>query len=260
MRNRYLVITNVILLLLSFACSNKGIMYDPAQKRSIYFYKDVSHYITGVVPDTVQFSFAAMDESMYQYDIPVKFIGMPADVELTCDVEIVPDSTTAVRGKHFEMGKAIFSKNKVDGILSIQLFRTEDLMGQTVTLYFRLKEDDYFVPMENAYFLLSITDGVLVAPSWWPAGYFGVYENNNHLLYRKILENYWELETLKPVFYTETVKEYGRYLEKAPVGFFQLPGNMIWIKYVLKPAYEFYCDPANTYEGFTMENPDSFIR
>lgn len=42
--------------------------------------------------------------------------------------------------------------------------------------------------------------------------------------------------------------------------FFQMPGNMIWIKYVLKPAYEYYRDPVNTYEGFAMVDPDRFIR
>lgn len=36
--------------------------------------------------------------------------------------------------------------------------------------------------------------------------------------------------------------------------------NMIWIKYVLKPAYEYYRDPVNTYEGFAMVDPDRFIR
>lgn len=35
---------------------------------------------------------------------------------------------------------------------------------------------------------------------------------------------------------------------------------MIWIKYVLKPAYEYYSDPENTYEGFAMVDPDRFIR
>ena len=56
------------------------------------------------------------------------------------------------------------------------------------------------------------------------------------------------------------MKEYGRYLEKAPAGFFQRPNNIVWIKYVFKPAYEFYSDPENMYDGFTMVNPDRFIR
>lgn len=251
---------SVMVSLLISACNNDSLIYDQSQKRSVYFYKDASHYISGIVPDTIQFSFAAMDESVYHFEIPVRFIGMPAEKELECEIDVVTDSSTAIRGKHFEINNVLFSKNSVEGFLTLQLLRTEDLMKCPVIIFLRFKENRYFKPMENDHFLLYITDGVLVAPSWWPAGYFGVYENNNHLLYRKILENYWELETLKPVFYTETVKEYGRYLEKAPVGFFQLPGNMIWIKYVLKPAYEFYCDPANKYEGFTMENPDSFIR
>ena len=29
---------------------------------------------------------------------------------------------------------------------------------------------------------------------------------------------------------------------------------------MLKPAYEYYSDPENTYEGFAMVDPDRFIR
>ena len=103
-------------------------------------------------------------------------------------------------------------------------------------------------------------DGKLAKPAWWASYYLGEYSNNNDRLYLKILENFWALEELKPVFYAEKAKEYGKFLENAPTAFFQMPGNMIWIKYVLKPAYEYYSDPENTYEGFAMVDPDRFIR
>ena len=258
MATKYLIYTGIFLLL--GACSNKAIYYNPDQKRSIYFFKDVSKYNSGIVPDTIEFSFAALEEAEYQYDIPVKFIGMPAEENLECEIEVVADSTTAVQGMHFEIEKLVFPKGKVEGTFVLHLKRTGDIMSRPVMIYLRFKENDGFTAMENEHYRLSVVDGILVAPTWWPANYFGVYANNNHKLYRKILEYYWELEELKPVFYAEAVKEYGKYLEKAPAGFFQQPGNIIWIKYVLKPAYEFYSDPANTYEGFAMVDPDRFIR
>lgn len=260
MKKEYFVILNLFVLFLGWSCSNKALVYNPDQKRSVYFYKDTRRYVAGVVPDTVEFSFAAFEESEYQYDIPVKFIGTPVAEDLECKVEVMADSTTAEEGKHFEIKKLIFPKGEVEGTLSVRLRRTEDIMNRPVIIYLKLKENDDFIPMEGEHFRLSVVDGELVAPIWWTTYYLGEYANGNHKLYQKILENYWMLEELKPVFYAETVKEYGKYLEKAPVGFFQQLGNMVWIKYVFKPAYEFYSDPANTYEGFDMIDPDSYIR
>ena len=260
MKDKRVIWLILSMLVCGWACSDKTIIYNPEQKRSIYFYKDVNRYASKVVPDTIEFSFAALEESEYRYDIPVKFIGMPIEKEIECEVEVVADSTTAEAGKHYEMGKIVFPEGEVEGMLSLRLKRTEDIQKHPVMIYMRLREDENFVPMENECYRLSVVDGVLVAPGWWASGYLGVYANGNYKLYRKMLEYYWELEELKPVFYAETVKEYGRYLEKAPAGFFQQPNNIVWIKYVFKPAYEFYSDPENTYDGFDMVNPDRFIR
>ncbi|RHR82857.1 DUF4843 domain-containing protein [Odoribacter sp. AF15-53] len=258
MKFKYLIYLGITLLL--GACSNRAIFYDPDQKRSIYFYWDLSKFVSHVAPDTMFFSFAIYEGKECEYHIPVKSMGMPVDKDQHFDVEIVSDSTTAELGKHYEFSSLIIPKNEVDGILSLKLKRTEDIVDHPVILYLRFKENDNFKPMEDDYYCLSIIDGKLAVPVWWYAVYFGEYNNNNDRLYLKILENFWALEELKPMFYAEKVKEYGQYLEKAPAGFFQFPGNIIWIKYVFKPAYDFYCDPANTYEGFAMVNPDRFIR
>lgn len=112
MRKYFSAIFNVMILIHLFACDNKSIIYNPDQKRSVYFYEDAGLYISGVIPDTVQFSFAAMDESIYQYNLPIRFIGMPAEKELECIIEVVDDSTTAVSGKHFKMGKGNHSAKR----------------------------------------------------------------------------------------------------------------------------------------------------
>ena len=129
-----------------------------------------------------------------------------------------------------------------------------------VILYLKFKENDYFKPIANNYYRLSVVDGALPEPQWWAPNFLGVYARNNDRLYRKMLEYFWQLEELKPIFYKEKVEEYGLYLEYAKAGFYQVKGNIIWINYVFKPAYDFYTDPANTYEGFDMVNPDRFIR
>ena len=258
MATKYLIYTGIFLLL--GACSNKAIYYNPDQKRSIYFNWELSKYISNVVPDTVFFSFAIYEEKEVEYHIPVKSMGMPVDEDQHFELEVVEDSTTAEFGKHYEFGTLIIPKNEVEGILSLKLKRTEDLMNHPVLLYLKFRENDYFKPIANNYYRLSVVDGALPEPQWWAPNFLGVYARNNDRLYRKMLEYFWQLEELKPIFYKEKVEEYGLYLEYAKAGFYQVKGNIIWINYVFKPAYDFYTDPANTYEGFDMVNPDRFIR
>lgn len=261
MKNRGVILFSLFLLLVAGGCSNDAIYYNTNQKRSIYFDKEA--FRTSVmkeIPDTVAFSFALYNEDEYQYEIPVKYIGLPESEDRVFEVEIIKDSTTAVEGTHFAIGKLIVPENAIEGVLSITLKRTEEIMNHPVFLFLKFKENDYFKPLDNDHFRLSVVDGILPAPKWWSTNFLGDYSKNNDRLYRKLLEYYWKLEDSKPVFYAEKLKTYGLYLENAPAAFFQTAGNMIWIKYVFKPAYDYYSDPANKYDGFSMKNPDDFIR
>ena len=258
MKNKYLLYIGIFLCMGIWACSNDAVYYNVNQKRSIYFTWDRYNSVTKTQSDTVFFSFALYNETEYEY--PIKVAGMPIDEEQAYEVEVLADSSTAVINKHFKFGKLVVPENKVDGELSVILERTEDIMNNPVILYFKFKENDHFKPIANNYYRLSIVDGALPEPQWWAPNFLGVYAQNNDRLYRKMLEYFWQLEELKPIFFKEKVEEFGLYLENANAGFYQLKGNIIWINYVFKPAYEFYSDPANTYEGFKMVNPDRFIR
>lgn len=260
MKNKYLVYIGMFLFTLAWACSNDAVYYDANQKRSIYFTWDRYNSLEKRKSDTVSFSFVLYNATEYEYKIPIKVIGMPLNEDSEYEVELVADSSTAVQDKHFKFAKLVIPKNEVDGELTLVLERTEDIMDNPVYLYLRFKENDNFKPIANNFYRLSVVDGTLPAPQWWAPNYLGVYAQNNDRLYRKMLEYFWQLEELKPIFYAEKVEEYGVYLEKAPAGFYQVAGNIIWINYVFKPAYDFYSDPANTYEGFNMVNPDRFIR
>lgn len=260
MKNKYIFYIGVFLFTGIWACSNDAVYYDTDQKRSIYFTWDKYNSLEQIKSDTVFFSFALYNEDEIEYKIPVKAIGMPVGEDCTCEVEVVTDSSTAVQDKHFKIGTLVIPKNEVDGMLSLTLKRTDDIMNNAVYLYLRFKENDNFKPIADNFYRLSIVDGTLPAPQWWSEFYLGDYAQNNERLYRKMLECFWKLEELKPLFYMEKVEEYGVYLEKAPNGFYQSAGNFIWITYVFKPAYDYYSDPENTYEGFKMLNPDRFIR
>ena len=260
MKNKYLIYIGIFLFAGIWACSNDAVYYDANQKRSIYFTWDRYNSASKVTSDTVFFSFALYNETEYEYKIPVKAIGMPLDEDREYEVEVVADSSTAIQDKHFKFGKLVVPKNEVDGVLSLVLERTDDIMNSPVYLYLRFKENNNFKPIADNYYRLSIVDGALPAPQWWMPNFLGVYEKNNDRLYRKLLEYFWQLEDIKPIFYAEAVEEYGLYLERAPATFYRVKGNIIWINYVFKPAYVYYSDPENTYEGFNMVNPDSYIR
>ena len=100
-----------------------------------------------MVPDTVFFSFAIYEEKEVEYHIPMKSMGMPVDEDQYFELEVVEDSTTAEFGKHYEFGTLIIPKNEVEGILSLKLKRTEDLMNHPVLLYLKFRENDYFKPI-----------------------------------------------------------------------------------------------------------------
>lgn len=137
------------------------------------------------------------------------------------------------------------------------------MMDHAFYLHFSLAENEDFRPLsDEETFCLAVADGILPEPHWWTVGefYLGKYANNNHKLYQKMLDNFRTLEEINPIFYEETIETYGMYLENAPDGFFQKYNTVIWVKYVMKPAYDYYMLPENNYEGFAMQNPDRFIR
>ena len=73
-----------------------------------------------------------------------------------------------------------------------------------------------------------------------------------------MLEKYWELEELRPRNMLDFQENYGRLLRRTPrhgSGLRNYPG--IWVKYVLKPVYEYYQEHPT--EGVNMPNPDKFI-
>ena len=147
MRNKYLLYIGIFLCMGIWACSNDAVYYDVNQKRSIYFTWDRYNSVTKTASDTVFFSFALYNETEYEYRVPIKVAGMPLGEELTYEVEVVADSSTAKYDKHFKFGKLVIPKNEVEGYLSIILDRTEDIMDHPVILYLKFKENDYFKPI-----------------------------------------------------------------------------------------------------------------
>ena len=105
MRNKYLLYIGIFLCMGIWACSNDAVYYDVNQKRSIYFTWDRYNSVTKTASDTVFFSFALYNETEYEYRVPIKVAGMPLGEELTYEVEVVADSSTAKYDKHFKSRK-----------------------------------------------------------------------------------------------------------------------------------------------------------
>lgn len=247
MKKIVLICCTIILALITFSCSDDDLMYDIHQKRSVYF--DRTNKV-----DTVFFSFVSVEGDSYNYQIPIKTIGKPVHEIQKPTVSVVTDSTTAQEEVHYVIGEISIPADSVRGFLNIQLKKTEEMKKKSCHLYLRFAENEYFKPIANDDYILSVTDGEYTRPDWWKDSDLGTFSSG---LFKRILEKYWELEKLRPVEYAYFEENYGRLLENAPAWFWSGEYPAIWVKYVFKPVYEYYQEHPT--EGVHMKNPDAFL-
>lgn len=246
MRKIYFAGWIIWIALTAYACHDK-LMYDTAQKRSIYFEREKKN-------NPVHFSFISEEGDTFDYAIPLKTVGMPVASEQTASVTVVADSSTAKEGVHYRITEPVIASGAVTAQLIVTLFRTPDMLNKPFVLYLRFEENDYFKPMDADDFVLHITDGEYTRPKWWKDADLGNFSSG---LFKRILEKYWELEEIRPVEYLFFEEEYGRLLENAPDWFWSGTYKTIWVKYVLKPVWEYYQE--NPTEGVNMVNPDKHV-
>lgn len=238
----------ILFVWIAFSCSDDDLMYDVHQKRSIYFDRENK-------VDTIFFSFVSVEGDSYNYQIPIKAIGKPVHEIQKPVVSVITDSMTAREGMHYVIGEMVIPADSIRGFLSIQLKKTEEMKKQSYSLYLRFVENEYFKPIADDNYILSITDGEYTRPDWWKDADLGTFSSG---LFKRILEKYWELEEVRPVEYAYFEENYGRLLENAPAWFWSNQYPTIWVKFVLKPVYEYYQEHPT--EGVNMPNPDKFLK
>lgn len=239
----------ILVAALIISCSDDDLMYDVYQKRSIYFDRGNTD------SDTTFFSFVTVEEDSYDYGTRVGVIGKPIGEPQRFVVAVVVDSTTARENEHYAIGELLIPADSVWGTLHIRLNRTGEMLERAFLLYLQFMENEYFRPAANNRFILSIADGEYTRPDWWKDADLGTFSSD---LFKRILEKYWELEDIRPVEYAYFEENYGRILENAPAWFWSNQYPTLWVKYVLKPVYEYYQD--NPTEGVNMPNPDKLLK
>lgn len=178
MKCLFLFITTLVILT---GCSRTNTdLFDDSP--SIYFDGDLE----------IDFTFAKHKIDEVVIRIPVEIGGYKNSVERTFNLQIVEDSTTAIKGVHYEimMPKIMMPADSFKVHIPIKVFNSDpSLKSEKVRLYLKLQPNENFVSgIYNKQELSLYISDILLKPSIWDnvySGFFGVYSEAKH---RKILE------------------------------------------------------------------------
>ncbi|MDI3320569.1 DUF4843 domain-containing protein [Pinibacter soli] len=205
-------------------------------------------------PDNIVFNFSSDDKDSILYTfaytpdmaldtimIPVRISGVQTNTDRKFVIKAMPDSSTAVPGKHYEAFKDSYVMPANKGTVSIPLviYNTDSaLQNKSVKLRFKLYANDYFgtalVKEINGTLVFSST---LEKPDWW-SDYLGdYYSRTKHLLF---------------LIATNGVRELSRIQDASPK--FEIPKNL----YIISLLTTFMANPAawvknNPGRGYVLE-------
>ncbi|MDR6339591.1 hypothetical protein HNQ91_002642 [Filimonas zeae] len=162
----------------------KDDFYMYSSQPAIYFYSGV-----GVnMPDSAAYNFILLPvtqtaDTVY---LPVRVQGFSNTADRTISYTVA-DSSTAVAGTHYTIGKAVLHAGRYVDSIPVYLKRTADMANNTLKLYVQLKPS---ADLEQGYsnhlvYKLTVTDRV-VPPSWTYtlSSTFGAY---SHVKFRFIV-------------------------------------------------------------------------
>jgi len=227
--------------------------------------------------DTLRFSFGVSPMNVHttEYMIPVYLVGTPTDAKREIGYKIVAEGTTATEGQQFKIGEACVGADSIHGYLPVTLYR-DALAGNyqdgyvKYRLTLQLTGNSCFTPTLSAknQVCVFLFDNAVEQPEWydykgdkvWSEYEFGVW---HPLKLIKMVEYFHGIADIQPETYAKMVQTYGENLEHVEYGdFYQY--RTIMRKYVFKPMYDYFSDPANrdvilaTYPDFPFDFPDPF--
>ena len=214
------------------SCDTDYMDYDTGMKDAVY-----------LTSDSLNFQFGMNKGEEYLYQIPVRLLGMPSDVDRHFSAVLVKDSTTAKEDLHYTLDtNFVIPAGSTIGYIKVNLYRYKDreMAEHPVVIRMQLQENDNFrvVIQDNCDFWFSDTE--LPRPRWWSENHFGPY---SQMLMIDLLNYYWELEETHPLLYERIESMYGREFELALS--FPYQQEVAIIKYMVTPAYEYYKEHPN---------------
>ncbi len=264
MRNisKYMVLPLIAVVCLS-ACSETEYLKFDESHNGVYFTQDKLKYSFSVTADSIR---------SYLFKMPIQILGRTSSVKREVAYRVNPDSTDAIEGIHYELGKAFIAPDSITGYIPITILR-DSLKGRypdytTYRLYIELEENDNFIPTLDTLSQVRLLqfNNAIDAPEWvdykgdkiWLPGNPHPDLGSWHpYTYIKLVEQFHTIQYVENMYetYQKMVAYYGgENLERVPYASFN-PYTHIMRKYVLAPLYEYFSDEVNR-EAILRMYPD----
>lgn len=233
-----------------------------------YLKFDESHNGVYFTQDKLKYSFSVTDDSIrtYLFKMPIQIMGRTSTAEREVAYRVNPDSTDAIAGVHYELGKAVIAPDSITGYIPVTILR-DKLEGsyvegyKTYRLYIELVENEYFIPTLDTLSQARLLqfDNAIDTPEWLDYKGDKIWrEGNPHpdlgswhpYTFMKLVEQFHTIEHEENMYetYQKMVIYYGgENLERVPYASFH-PYTHIMRKYVLMPLYKYFSSEANKEE------------
>jgi hypothetical protein len=240
-----------------------------------YLKFDESHNGVYFTQDKLKYSFSVTDDSIrtYLFKMPIQIMGRTSTAEREVAYRVNPDSTDAIAGVHYELGKAVIAPDSITGYIPVTILR-DKLEGsyaegyKTYRLYIELVENENFIPTLDTLSQARLLqfDNAIDTPEWLDYKGDKIWrEGNPHpdlgswhpYTFMKLVEQFHTIEHEENMYetYQKMVTYYGgENLERVPYASFH-PYTHIMRKYVLMPLYEYFSSEANK-EEILKKYPD----
>lgn len=268
---------NIPILLLFTLCfsaceETEYLKYD-TNHNGIYFTQDELKYSFSVTSDTIR---------SYLFKMPIQILGGISSEEREVAFRVREDSTDAVEGIHYTLGKAIIEPDSITGYIPVTILR-DSLEGnynegyKTYRLCIELVDNENFTPTLDTLSQVRMLrfDNAIDIPEWldykgekiWRPGNPHEDLGSWHpYTFIKLVEQFHTIKDVKNMeaTYKKMVEYYGgENLERVPYASFY-PYTHIIRKYVLAPLYEYFSDEANredilrVYPNYPFDFPNPY--
>lgn len=251
--SKYMLLSLAAVVCLT-ACSETEYLKFDESHNGVYFTQDKLKYSFSVTADSIR---------TYLFKMPIQIMGRTSTAEREVTYRVNPDSTDAIRGVHYELGKAVIAPDSITGYIPVTILR-DKLEGnyaegyKTYRLYIELVENENFIPTLDTLSQARLLqfDNAIDTPEWLDYKGDKIWrEGNPHpdlgswhpYTFIKLVEQFHTIEHEENMY--ETYQKMaicygGENLERVPYASFH-PYTHIMRKYVLMPLYEYFSSEAN---------------
>lgn len=249
-----------------------------------YLKYDTSHNGVYFTTDELKYSFSVTSDSIrtYLFKMPLQILGGISSQEREVAYRVKADSTDAVEGIHYTLGKAVIAPDSITGYIPITILR-DSLVGSyetgytTYRLCIELAENDNFTPTLDSLSQVRILrfDNAIDMPEWldykgdkiWRPGNphpdLGEWHPYTYIKLVEFFHTIKDIENMEETYQKMVAYYGGENLERVPYAAFH-PYTHIMRKYVFVPLYEYFSNEDNReeilslYPDYTFSVPNPY--